>query len=248
MTFTEAALAVLEREGRPMQVKEISEKALAWNLLSHVGKTPVQTMSTQISAAVAKGPEKSPFVRVKPGVFSLASWGGKAPGPSKQPLPVKPQQPVKQPSPAKQPQAAKQGPSSKPTPTPEEGLAPRQEAAAQGERDEPSGRKRRRRRRKKRSGEESSATPPLVAEEAQGKEPRLEPPRPAPQKPAPHPAPKPAPAPQEAKPARPRENGGDEQDLADRIEAFLRGQNRPASVEAIAEHLGFRGRAGRLLL
>ena len=81
MTFTEAALEVLEREGRPMHAREIAERAVAWGLLSHVGKTPVQTMSARISTVVAKGPDKSPFVRVRPGVFALARWKGKPPGP-----------------------------------------------------------------------------------------------------------------------------------------------------------------------
>jgi len=242
MTFTEAALAVLEREGRPTPVKEIAEKALAWNLLSHVGKTPVQTMSTQISAAVAKGTGKSPFVRVKPGVFALASWGGKAPGPS----PAKQPQAAKQASPAKQPQVAKQAsPAPRQPRTPDEGPASRQEAAAQGERDEPSGRKRRRRRRKKRGGDEVSSSPQAAAPAHEETAPQAKPERPAPSKPAPQQKPASQPAPRSASQVK---NGTDEPDLADRIEAFLRGQNRPVSVEAIAEHLGFHGRSGRLLV
>ena len=260
MTFTEAALAVLEREGRSMQVKEIAEKALAWNLLSHVGKTPVQTMSTQISAAVAKGPSKSPFVRVKPGVFALAKWDGRTPGPSKQaqapkeqPQPGK-QQPAKQPPPAKQPSPARQPPPAKqPSPARQPQVAKQEQPAKQPQvsvapeadgNGEPSGRKRRRRRRKKRGGEESSAVAPAPASQPAG----LSEERPAAPatKPAPQAASRPAPLP--AAQVKPRENGADEQDLADRIEAFLRGQSRPASVEAIAERLGFRGRSGRLLV
>ena len=67
MTFTEAALEILKAEGRPMRSREIAERAVDKGLLSHVGKTPVQTMSTRLSAAVAKG--KGPFVRERPGVF-----------------------------------------------------------------------------------------------------------------------------------------------------------------------------------
>jgi hypothetical protein len=81
MTFTEAALEILKVEGRSMRSREIAEKAVDKGLLSHVGKTPVQTMSTRLSAAVAKG--KGPFVRVRPGVFGLAEWGGNPPGPAK---------------------------------------------------------------------------------------------------------------------------------------------------------------------
>jgi ribonuclease E len=79
MTFTEAALEVLEREGRPMHAREIADKAVEWNLLSHVGKTPVQTMSARISAIVSKGRGVGPFIRVRPGVFALEKWGGSSP-------------------------------------------------------------------------------------------------------------------------------------------------------------------------
>lgn len=82
MTFTEAALEVLRRMGREMHARDIADKAVEWDLLSHVGKTPDQTMSARISAMVAKGPGKGPFVRVRPGVFALSSWQGKPPGPS----------------------------------------------------------------------------------------------------------------------------------------------------------------------
>ncbi|MBN2527145.1 MAG: restriction endonuclease [Deltaproteobacteria bacterium] len=72
MTFIEAALEILRREGTPLHAKIIAEKAVSADILSHVGKTPLQTMSKRISAAVAKG--KGPFLRVKPGVFALAEW------------------------------------------------------------------------------------------------------------------------------------------------------------------------------
>lgn len=72
MTFIEAALEILRREGVPLHAKIIAEKSVSAELLSHVGKTPVQTMSKRISATMAKG--KGPFVRVKPGVFALAAW------------------------------------------------------------------------------------------------------------------------------------------------------------------------------
>ena len=44
MTFYEAALRVLESEARPLHVQEITQKSVQQNLLSHVGKTPEQTM------------------------------------------------------------------------------------------------------------------------------------------------------------------------------------------------------------
>ncbi len=142
MTFTEAALAVLEREGRPMHSREIAEKAVELGILSHVGKTPVQTMSARLSTAVAKGREKGPFARIRPGVFALIKWEGKAPGPSKE-AEEKPKEVEKKreprPSQPKQQQQPQQP--SQPKPQPQESA----EALQQ--------KKKKRRRRKKRPEE-----------------------------------------------------------------------------------------------
>ncbi len=100
MTFIEAAMAVLEREGRNMSSREIADKAVSMGILSHVGKTPVQTMSARMSASVAKGDKKGPFVRVGRGVFGLVSWNGKPPGPKRVPSP-----PPKESGPAQAPAA-----------------------------------------------------------------------------------------------------------------------------------------------
>ncbi|HEX9507029.1 MAG TPA: winged helix-turn-helix domain-containing protein, partial [Myxococcales bacterium] len=50
MTFYEAALRVLEGAGHPLHVHEITELSIAQNLLSHVGKTPDQTMLSRLAA------------------------------------------------------------------------------------------------------------------------------------------------------------------------------------------------------
>ena len=96
MTFIEAAAYVLEQEGRPLHSREIAEKAVDLGLLSHVGKTPVQTMSARLSAAVAKGRGKGPFVRIRRGVFGLSSWQGRPPGPAKREAAPSPEVPTKQ--------------------------------------------------------------------------------------------------------------------------------------------------------
>jgi len=73
MTFLEAALEVLKREGKPLHYKELTERAMGKKLLTFVGRTPEVTMQTQLTAAVKKAPG-SPFVRVKPGVFGLLRY------------------------------------------------------------------------------------------------------------------------------------------------------------------------------
>ncbi len=73
MTFLEAALQILGREGKALHFKELTEKAVQKKLLTFVGRTPEVTMQTQLTAAVKKAPG-NPFVRVKPGVFGLLRY------------------------------------------------------------------------------------------------------------------------------------------------------------------------------
>jgi hypothetical protein len=73
MTFLEAALNILSREGRPLHFKELTERAMTKKILTFVGRTPEVTMQTQLTAAIKKAPG-NPFVRVKPGVFGLLRY------------------------------------------------------------------------------------------------------------------------------------------------------------------------------
>src|SRR5579872_6949330 len=77
MTFIEAAAEVLRNAGKPMHYKEITELAIAKNLLSHVGKTPEVTMSHRLTSAIKKDDKEIPIVKEKPGVFALREWEGK---------------------------------------------------------------------------------------------------------------------------------------------------------------------------
>jgi hypothetical protein len=77
MTFIEAAAEVLRQAGKPLHYKEITELAIARNLLSHVGKTPEVTMSHRLTSAIKKDDKDVPIVKVKPGVFALREWEGK---------------------------------------------------------------------------------------------------------------------------------------------------------------------------
>jgi|HubBroStandDraft_1064217.scaffolds.fasta_scaffold33952_2 hypothetical protein len=77
MTFIEAAAEVLRQAGKPLHYKEITELAVAKNLLSHVGKTPDVTMSHRLTAAIKKDDKDVPITRVRPGVFGLREWDDK---------------------------------------------------------------------------------------------------------------------------------------------------------------------------
>ena len=75
MTYTEAAVEVLRRAGKPLHFSEIAELALKENLLSHVGQDPEITMGQRL-AAMAKREEDRKVVGVAPeGTFALLEWG-----------------------------------------------------------------------------------------------------------------------------------------------------------------------------
>src|SRR5713226_292924 len=74
MTFTEAAVEVLRRAGKPLHFSEIAEVALKENLLSHVGQDPEVTMGQRL-AAMAKREEDRKVLAVAPeGTFALSEW------------------------------------------------------------------------------------------------------------------------------------------------------------------------------
>lgn len=71
MTFFEAAVQVLREAGRPLHFKKITDQAIQRDLLSHVGKTPEDTMASRLSQEAAKGAGESVIEEVRPGVFGL---------------------------------------------------------------------------------------------------------------------------------------------------------------------------------
>ncbi len=73
MTFYEAALRVLESEGRPLHFQEITEKSIAQNLLSHVGKMPEQTMLSRLAAMARRTRDRRVMVTAKD-TFALTDW------------------------------------------------------------------------------------------------------------------------------------------------------------------------------
>jgi hypothetical protein len=75
MTFTEAAIEVLRREGKPLHFRKIAEIAVRESLLDHVGKIPEEVMGGQLANHCRlPRPERS-LVVVQSGTFALAEWG-----------------------------------------------------------------------------------------------------------------------------------------------------------------------------
>lgn len=71
MTFYEAAVAVLREAGRPLHYKKITAQAIERDLLSHVGKTPEDTMSARLGQEAEKPSDQAVIEQVRPGVFGL---------------------------------------------------------------------------------------------------------------------------------------------------------------------------------
>lgn len=74
MTFYEAALCILQREGKPLHVAALTELVIAGELLSHVGKTPQEVMESRLLAMARKRGERRISI-VGPHTFALAEWG-----------------------------------------------------------------------------------------------------------------------------------------------------------------------------
>ena len=75
MTFTEAAIEVLRREGKPLHFKKIAEIAVRESLLDHVGKVPDDTMADQLTAHCRLPHEDRRIIPIQSGTFALVEWG-----------------------------------------------------------------------------------------------------------------------------------------------------------------------------
>lgn len=75
MTFTEAAIEVLRREGKPLHFKKIAEIAVRESLLDHVGKIPEEVMGGQLATHCRLPHADRKLMAVQPGTFALVEWG-----------------------------------------------------------------------------------------------------------------------------------------------------------------------------
>src|SRR5438270_5102599 len=74
MTFTEAAVEVLRRAGKPLHYKEIADVAVRENLLSHVGQDPEVTMGQRLAAMARRDDERRVIAISPEGTFALLEW------------------------------------------------------------------------------------------------------------------------------------------------------------------------------
>ncbi len=117
MTFYEAAVEVLREAGRPLHYKKITENAIRRSLLSHVGKTPEETMHARLQQEVKKPNGLALIEQARPGVFALKA--GADPADAKETLSFR--QPAAEPAPATvaAPVAAQAAPAVAPAPVEE---------------------------------------------------------------------------------------------------------------------------------
>ena len=73
MTFLEAAIEVLRQAGRPLPVKDITERAIKAGLLTHQGRTPEATMQARLAAELKKG-DHPLLMRKDKGGFGLRRY------------------------------------------------------------------------------------------------------------------------------------------------------------------------------
>ena len=74
MTFTEAAIEVLRREGKPLHFKKIAEIAVRDSLLDHVGKIPEEVMGGQLATHCRLPHVDRKVMVVQAGTFALVEW------------------------------------------------------------------------------------------------------------------------------------------------------------------------------
>ena len=74
MTFVEAAIEILKREGKPLSSRRLAELAVKLNLLSVVGRDPEATMQERLDDAMSRAVRHPELVQLKPDTFGLHAY------------------------------------------------------------------------------------------------------------------------------------------------------------------------------
>lgn len=78
-TWREAIRLVLGASSTPLHYNEITERIIADGLRTSLGATPAATVNAQLSASIKRLGDKSPYVRVGKGVFTLSDRPSRTP-------------------------------------------------------------------------------------------------------------------------------------------------------------------------
>lgn len=71
MSWREAIVKVLSEAEKPLHYSEISEQILSRGFYNTDGATPAATVNAQISSSIKRDGDRSPFIRVGKGIFTL---------------------------------------------------------------------------------------------------------------------------------------------------------------------------------
>ena len=74
MSFRDAALKVLQDEGHPLHYEDIARLAIEREYIDPKGKTPGDSISTELSRDIRKKGIKSEFIKMDKGVYSLREF------------------------------------------------------------------------------------------------------------------------------------------------------------------------------
>lgn len=75
LSFADAAAKVLDLGGTPLHYRELTQQALAQGLIKSDGKTPEASLNAVLAVDIKQKGTQSRFMRVRPGVFGLRTWG-----------------------------------------------------------------------------------------------------------------------------------------------------------------------------
>jgi restriction system protein len=75
LSFADAAEKILVQSETPLHYREITQRALAQNLIQTDGKTPAASLNAVLAVDIKQKGLHSRFVRTRPGVFGLRAWG-----------------------------------------------------------------------------------------------------------------------------------------------------------------------------
>jgi len=92
LTWKKAIDKVLVASSEALHYKDITEKIISDGLRTSLGATPAATVNAQISASIKKLGDKSPYVRVGKGTFTLSKTAAAAPS-GKKPDSIQPSVP-----------------------------------------------------------------------------------------------------------------------------------------------------------
>src|SRR3954468_8881265 len=74
MTFVEAAIEILKREGKPLSTRRLAEIAVKLNLLSVVGRDPASNITERLDDALEHVTRHPDLVRLKADTFGLHAY------------------------------------------------------------------------------------------------------------------------------------------------------------------------------